>query len=230
MNALGLAATTNPIRCATHPVARPCRVRSRLRGLAVDIDKFWARVDPNGPVPEYRPDLGPCWLWTGNLTDGYGRFSAEDRMWPAHRWAYATFVGEPPAELVMDHLCRVRACVNPSHLEPVTNAENLRRGFGTSIARAAKGEKQAANREARRLAVVLRDISTVEETARRSHCRKGHEFTPENTYRDVRGDRNCRTCRNAGRVWSDRDRERQRVYTARKRAARLAAPLPENPR
>lgn len=83
-----------------------------------------------------------CWLWIGARTGaGYGEIQAGHRspagyLAPtlAHRFAYEYFIGPIPAELQIDHLCRVRHCVNPAHLEPVTNWENGRRG---RLARAA---------------------------------------------------------------------------------------------
>lgn len=75
------------------------------------------------------PD-GDCWLWTGGKAGGgYGQFApAPGVSRPAHRWGYEHLRAEIPPGLDIDHLCRNRACVNPWHLEPVSRAENFRRG------------------------------------------------------------------------------------------------------
>lgn len=92
---------------------------------------FWRKVNKDGPVPEYRPDLGPCWIWTGATDDaGYGRSTtgSKGRTGLAHRIAFELLIGPIPEHLPhIDHLCRVTSCVNPAHLEPVTQAENNRR-------------------------------------------------------------------------------------------------------
>lgn len=81
-------------------------------------------------LPEY-PGKDECWMWPGALTDsGYGKVAPgpEGGTWLVHRIVYEYMVGPIPKGLDLDHLCRVRACVNPAHLEPVTRRENLARG------------------------------------------------------------------------------------------------------
>lgn len=113
-----------------------------------------------------------CWPWTGFINHGgYGLFSEKvnrrKRMLRAHRAVYELMVGPIPEGLTLDHLCRNRRCVRPSHLEPVTRAENVLRGEGLG----------AAN-------------------ARKTRCHKGHELTEANTgIRTKTGWRSCLTCR-----------------------------------
>ena len=77
--------------------------------------------------------LDGCWLWGGFIDpQGYGRFGCFGKLKLAHRVMYELRSGEIPAGLTLDHLCRRRDCINPEHLEPVTQAENTRRGFGPS--------------------------------------------------------------------------------------------------
>lgn len=109
-----------------------------------------------------------CWLWRGTLTGGgYGTFrlSRLGRDFRAHRISFVLFGNEIPDGLVLDHICRVRNCVNPDHLRAVTDAENVLAGIGPT----------AVN-------------------ARKTHCPRGHEYTPENIYRRKDGARRCLTC------------------------------------
>ena len=72
--------------------------------------------------------VGDCWLWTGTIGErGYGKLTTGGRRWMAHRWVYEQQRGPIPVGMVLDHLCRNRRCVNPAHLEPVTQSENERR-------------------------------------------------------------------------------------------------------
>ena len=102
-------------------------VTARIRGD--DEARFWSKVDRSGPLPVERPELGPCWLWRGSLDHGgYGWFRIGDTMQRAHRWAYGQFVAEVSPEDEVDHLCRVRACVNfEDHLEAVAPLVNTQR-------------------------------------------------------------------------------------------------------
>jgi len=74
---------------------------------------------------------GGCWNWTAPLsTEGYGSISIDGRGVGAHRFSYLYFIGPIAPGLVVDHLCRNHRCVNPFHLEAVTNSENVRRATG----------------------------------------------------------------------------------------------------
>ena len=91
----------------------------------------------SGPKYEER-DRGydtPCWIWLWGMDShtGYGQYYGGGRSTHAHRWMYEKMVGPIPAGLHIDHLCRVRECCNPAHMEPVTNGENQRRGANTKL-------------------------------------------------------------------------------------------------
>lgn len=114
-----------------------------------------------------------CWTWLASTRNGYGQFWLDGTMVYAHRFAYEEVVGKIPAGLHIDHLCRNRSCVNPAHMEPVTNAENIRRGEAGHHMKAKALE--------------------------RTHCPSGHAYDETNTVMDSEGYRRCRTCHLARR-------------------------------
>lgn len=149
-------------------------------------ERFWSKVNKDGPVAKLTPELGRCWIWTaGTYRYGYGQFTIGDTSVRAHRFAYEQEVGPIPEGLVLDHFaCENPSCVNPSHVRPVTDRENLLRGNTIQAWNLAK-----------------------------THCKHGHEFTPENTVRIGPSGmhRACRECRR--RI--DRESHRRRSTRAR---------------
>ena len=101
--------------------------------------RFWDHVNKNGPIPGRRPDLGPCWLWTGLIpSNGYGIMTIKDSEGVkhsalVHRYAWELAHGPIPGALEPDHLCGVRHCVRDSHLEVVTHQENIRRALSKPV-------------------------------------------------------------------------------------------------
>lgn len=168
------------------PDYEPQRVRESAKP---DQERFWPKVDKTSNV-------NGCWEWIGANQYGYGRFrklvpttGKATHQVLAHRWSYENLVGEIPEGLDLDHLCRNRICVNPEHLEPVTNEENIRRGFGIGMINAGK-----------------------------TRCAQGHEYTEENTYRSPKGHRVCKVCSLASskKSWNKVGRETRRRLRERR--------------
>lgn len=171
---------TNDTRCLIEGCARP----SKSRGWCGMHYSRWKRNgDPEmitrsptitgTPSERFWPKVdasGDCWEWTGAVNpNGYGVFVAGGRNVGAHRFAYTDLVGPIDVGKVIDHLCRNRKCVNPDHLEMTTYSENIKRGV---------------------LATVIKN-----KWSKVTHCKRNHEYTPQNTLINTYGTRGCRTCR-----------------------------------
>lgn len=90
-----------------------------------DVERFWAKVNKEGPVPEHCPELGPCWIWTrGKTTAGYGGFYIGQVHHYAHRFSWRIHFGEIEEGLCVCHKCDNPPCCNPSHFFKGTNADN----------------------------------------------------------------------------------------------------------
>jgi len=145
---------------------RQMRNQRLLDGLGRNMDSAVVRLHSR---IKRDPETG-CWLWTGPIpvgSKGYARLRVDGKRWLAHRFSYHIHVGPIPHGMTIDHLCRVRHCINPRHMEPVSTRTNVLRGVGTS----------AVN-------------------ARKTHCVHGHPFDEENTkwVKHRPGRRECRTC------------------------------------
>ena len=117
--------------CAKHYKRFMAYGSTELQPRPTASERFWSKVNLRGPIPEFRPELGRCWIWEaargGGRTGQYGRFYDGQGAVRAHRWAWESVNGPIPEGLPIDHLCRVKLCVNPDHLEPVPSSENTRR-------------------------------------------------------------------------------------------------------
>ena len=145
-------------------------------GLTLNpMTRFWERI---------RID-GSCWLWTATLwPNGYAQMSINGIKRLIHRWAFETFRGPIPEGLQIDHLCRRKNCVNPAHLDVVTNRENTIRGDGPRLL----GERQRG----------------------KTHCPQGHPYDEQNTYISSVGKRHCRKC---WRIHTASYKKRQKAMT-----------------
>jgi len=160
------------------------------------LSRVYAKTDK---TPGHGP-WGDCWLYTGTLDEcGYGKVRHNGVKRGAHSVSYEVNIGPIPKGLEIDHLCRVRNCVNPAHLEPVTHAENMRRSPMQGVMQKAK-----------------------------THCPQGHPYAGDNLYIH-KNRRSCKICQRAKKVrWELRHpavkkAQQHRTYLRRKeRKAALA--------
>lgn len=154
-------------RAAQRAARRAVREKAAAkRILGLPADAFWSRV-----VIRDTGFRTPCLIWTGTISfAGYGQITKSQQAHYAHRYAYeaqAGLIPEAEPRLILDHLCRVRPCVNTDHLELVTDRTNVLRGESFAAVNAAK-----------------------------THCLRGHPFSPENTRVDpTTGERICQECK-----------------------------------
>lgn len=201
------------------PISQPEPCPTWVRG-PYDHQRF-QKVDVN-------PITG-CWEWNGTLArDGYARTKLLGRVAsvPAHRWFYEYVIGPIPDGLPLDHLCRVRHCVNPEHLEPVTTTENNRRAHAAKLVGAHLSVCKRGHEMTDENTRIRQGFHECKECGRerwrrwrienlgepqiapkdKTHCLNGHAFDEINTYLH-RGERHCRTSK----------RNRKRAYRARQK-------------
>lgn len=164
-------------------------------GLTAEVEwRFYRHVDKKGPLPRHRPELGRCWSYTGGTDrSGYGKFFLDGRYVMAHRVGWMLEAGCTwPRGLVADHLCRNPNCVRGTHIEPVTQRENILRG----------------------------DLMLTG-PAGRTRCPAGHLYAGANLYVDPKGHRHCRACRSLRRRGKPRShRTRPRSFRVEPRRGR----------
>lgn len=138
-----------------------------FRIIGNDIERMNQYINREGPLSDKLKSK--CWIWVGTrYRNNYGKFYLNGSHKLAHRAVYQLFTGPIPTGMTLDHLCKVKPCVNPVHLEITTIGENVRRAG-------------------------LHGVAAV--NAAKTHCSKGHKYTQQNKIIKKSGGRECRECR-----------------------------------
>lgn len=155
------------------PRCRTCRLERRKESksrITLEISELSeaeiAKRIGFGRLIRFITPSDECWIWRGDLSgSGYGRLWVGSRYFAAHRISFLVFRGPIAPGLVLDHLCRRRSCVNPSHLDPVTNRTNILRGEGVCA-----------------------------RNSRKTHCIRGHPLSKGNVRKESGNRRRCLSC------------------------------------
>lgn len=159
-------------------------------GMSVkDASRFWSKIDASGD----------CWLWTASTVRGYGQFRMGNRQLKAHRVAYEMLVGPIPMDLTCDHLCRIKQCVFPDHIELVSGAENTRRACERHVCQRGHLMTDGNRLPGGGCAICARASSTVRDRKRGKvdtsiTCKNGHLRSEFGWFIDMNGHRRCPEC------------------------------------
>jgi hypothetical protein len=198
-----LAGVSTPRYTGVMTPSRVCKVDGCDRPIEVvgTCQMHYQRIRKHGSYDKRDPRWGPlrerlwakvqktetCWFWTGaHNGTGYGQIAVGSKKFYVHRLSWEWARGPIPKGLQVDHLCMVRHCVNPDHMEIVTPKVNCNRGYGAQVSAAIQLAK--------------------------THCPQGHEYVPENIRLNGKGGRGCRECgRVTARRWQAATRDARQI-------------------
>lgn len=153
-------------------------------------------------VAKIAADVSGCWIWTASrVPNGYGKFGLDGRTRAAHRLAYEYWIGQIPEGSELDHLCRTPACVNPTHLEPVSHQVNILRGITEKSPETRRKIGASKIGKPRPWTPEWRE-RLLAHCVKATHCKRGHRFDSANTYQRSDGGRMCLTCTRAAALRS----------------------------